>query len=142
MAITSPHFDLLQLYANHMDSIKNRLQKTEQVVAGFPELSHRIIPKGVLFEFEFICLQIRKILESIVQCSMISLGSDYRKTHQDFLRHSHAKNIVKNLNKIHKRWFPEFVYVDRQDIGPPRITPGGSAFNQKRWTDLYALQAR
>lgn len=137
MINTSSHFDLLQLYADHMQQIKERLQKIESVVAEFPELGQRKIPKNVHFEFEFVCLQLRKVLESIVHCSMIAVGNEYQKVHRDFLNHSRAKNIVKNLNKLHRRWFPEFVYVNRHGAGSPTIVPGGSAFNQKRWGDLY-----
>lgn len=120
-----------------MKLIKLRMQKIEEVVVEVPELGSQKIPKSILFEFEFVCLQLRKVLESIVQCSMISIGSDYQRAHQDFLKHSRATNIVKNLDKLHRRWFPEFVYVNHNDAGVRYLSAGGSAFNKKRWVDLY-----
>lgn len=122
-----------------MKLIKQRMQIIEEVVINVPELGSQNIPRSILFEFEFICLQLRKVLEGIVQCSMISIGSDYLRVHQDFLKHSRATNIVKNLDKLHRRWFPEFVYVNRYGAGVPYLSPGGSAFNKQRWVDLYSV---
>lgn len=139
MSEASTNFDFLQLYTDHMKSIKLRMQKIEEIVIEVPEVGSRNIPKSILFEFEFVCLQLRKVLEAIVQCSMISIGADYQRVHRDFMKHSRATNIVKNLDKLHRRWFPEFVYVNRHDLGVPYLSPGGSAFNKERWINLYSV---
>lgn len=55
---------------------------------------------------EFICLQIRKILELIALANLVSNKKEYAEKHANFVNHYHAKHILRDIEKINPNFYP------------------------------------
>jgi hypothetical protein len=55
---------------------------------------------------EFICLQIRKILELIALASLAANKEEYSKQHANFFKHWQAKRILESIKKINPFFYP------------------------------------
>ena len=55
---------------------------------------------------EFICLQIRKILELIIFGTMVANQEVYKKTYSDFKNHWNVKKIMRKIEIINKNYYP------------------------------------
>lgn len=55
---------------------------------------------------EFLCLQIRKILEHIALASIAANKEEYAKQYNKFFKHWNAKRILKDLEKINPSFYP------------------------------------
>jgi hypothetical protein len=55
---------------------------------------------------EFVCLQFRKIIESIVFCSLIVNEEEYSNAHEKFSKHYNARLIVSDLKRVNPNYFP------------------------------------
>jgi hypothetical protein len=64
---------------------------------------------------EFVCLQIRKILELIALASITANKEEYSKQHANFFRHWKAKKILESVEKVNPQFYPN----------PLKQKPGG-----------------
>lgn len=55
---------------------------------------------------EFICLQIRKILELIIFGTMVANQEVYKKTYSDFKNHWNVRKIMRKIEIINKNYYP------------------------------------
>jgi len=55
---------------------------------------------------EFICLQIRKILELVAIASLVANKDEYARHHKKFAEHWRAKEILTSIEKINPRFYP------------------------------------
>jgi len=67
---------------------------------------------------EFICLQIRKILELIALASITANKEEYAKQYENFFKHWKAKVILESVEKVNPRFYPSPL----QQIGDQRLT--------------------
>lgn len=62
---------------------------------------------------EFICLQIRKILELIALASLSANKEEYAKQHANFFKHWQAKRILESIEKMNPFFYP----IPQRDTG-------------------------
>ena len=55
---------------------------------------------------EYVCLQIRKILEGIALLSLVANVEEYAQQHERFATHYHARLIIRDLKRIAPDYFP------------------------------------
>ena len=87
------------VYANCISEIKTRLA----VVKKPPT-------KGVLegmFYLEFMCLQMRKICELFAFSTLIANRQEYMKLRNEFEKDWNFTNIIRSVNKVNEKYFPE-----------------------------------
>lgn len=88
------------VYANCMDEIKRR---THAVHAILQRAYSTLYP---VTNIEFICLQIRKILELIALASLASHKEEFAKQHQKFSEMWRAKKILEDLEQLNPGFYP------------------------------------
>jgi hypothetical protein len=88
------------VYANCMDEIKRRTDAVHAILRG---------PYSTLYPItnvEFVCLQIRKILELIALASLASHKEEFARQHQKFAEMWKAKKILDDLEKLNPGFYP------------------------------------
>jgi hypothetical protein len=88
------------VYANCMEEIKRRTDVVYAILHG--QLS-TIYP---ITNIEFVCLQIRKILELIALASLASHKEEFAKQYQKFAQMWQAKRILEDLAKLNPKFYP------------------------------------
>lgn len=83
-----------------MEEIKKRTHAVHAVLA----LKHTTAYPAT--NIEFICLQIRKILELIALGSLVANKDEYARQHQKFAEHWRAKAILDSIEKINPKFYP------------------------------------
>lgn len=66
-----------------------------------------ITEKFLIIEVETVCLQFRKILESIALLSLIVNKEAYAEQNEKFAKHYHAGRIIKDLERINPDFYPK-----------------------------------
>jgi hypothetical protein len=56
---------------------------------------------------ESLCLQFRKILELIAMASLVANTKEYSRVHKDFQRHWNAELLLKDLERVNPRFYPQ-----------------------------------
>lgn len=87
-------------YANVMEEIKARLF----LVGDF--IDKKITTGSDTTDIEFLCIQLRKIMELIALASIVPNKAKYAELRTDFEKHYHAKFIFRDLEKINKNFYP------------------------------------
>jgi hypothetical protein len=88
------------VYANCMEEIKRRTDAVHAILRG---------PYSTLYpitNIEFVCLQIRKILEIIALASLASHKEEFARQHQKFAEMWKAKKILDDLEKLNPGFYP------------------------------------
>lgn len=88
------------VYANCMEEIKRRTDAVHAILRG---------PYSTLYpitNIEFVCLQIRKILELIALASLASHKEEFSRQHQKFAELWRAKKILEDLEKLNPGFYP------------------------------------
>lgn len=88
------------VYANCMDEIKRRTRAVFAVLHGSYTTPYPTT------NVEFMCLQIRKILELIALASLASHKEEFAKQHQKFAEMWRAKKILEDLEKLNAGFYP------------------------------------
>lgn len=89
-----------KIYANCMDEIKRRTHAVFAVLEGQCTTPYPIT------NTEFMCLQIRKILELIALASLASHKEEFARQHQKFAEMWRAKKILEDLEKLNPGFYP------------------------------------
>lgn len=89
-----------QVYANCMEEIKRRTR------AVFAVLQGRCTTPYPITNIEFMCLQIRKILELIALASLASHKEEFARQHKKFAEMWRAKKILEDLEKLNPGFYP------------------------------------
>jgi hypothetical protein len=98
------------VYANCMDEIKRRTDAVFAILKGHNSTLYKIT------NIEFVCLQIRKILELIALASMASHKEEFARQHAKFAEMWRAKKILDDLWKLN----PDFYPVPTEQILDPK----------------------
>ena len=126
--------DILNKYADCMEEIKQRAEVVERFLRG--EIHARCLQTTV----EYMCLQIRKILELIALASLVANKSEYEKHRKNFHRDWNAKRILETLDKANPEFYPR---PSRQVVNPEtgkvvEVVPITSGYlSRTDYEDLY-----
>lgn len=100
-------------YASLMEEIHLRLEVVD------PYLKKQQQGKHPGIDFEFVCLQLRKILELVAFGSLVANHNAYSATHKDFASHWNAKLLLRDMARINPHFYP--VPVKELPSGSPSI---------------------
>lgn len=101
-----------EIYATCMADLRDRLKCIESLV---PEASHEGDGRFIL---ELIFLEFRKCLELIALGSLTANRRRYAEAHQKFHEHWRAKDILKELEKIHPDFYPKPITLLSKTVMP------------------------
>lgn len=87
-------------YADVMGEVKARLF----LVGDF--IDNKTTTGSDVTDLEFICLQLRKIMELVALASIVPNKAKYTELRNDFEKHYHANRIFRDLEKVNKDFFP------------------------------------
>lgn len=91
----------LDLYADCMEEIKKRTEViTEHLNGAYSE-------KYLITETEFLCVQLRKILENIALASLVANKEKYSSARKNFASDWNAKFILADLEKANPEFYPK-----------------------------------
>ncbi len=96
-------------YCRCMEDIKLRVGLIRSMLRG--ELN----PGREDFLAEFICIQVRKVLELIAFGSLTANKEAYAQVHSDFASHWNAKWLLAKLEKIHPQFYPRPISISERD---------------------------
>lgn len=86
-------------YASLMEGVKLRIELVDQLTQGKGDIP--LVPR-----FEFLALQVRKILELIAFGSLVANEKLYASTHVDFAKEWNAKRLLAKLEKLNSQFYP------------------------------------
>jgi hypothetical protein len=87
-------------YVNCMEEIKLR------TTAAASMLRKEVTTSFQATNIEFVCLQIRKILELIALASISANKEEYSKQYENFFKHWKAKAILESVEKVNPHFYP------------------------------------
>jgi hypothetical protein len=88
------------VYRDCMEEIRRRTDAANGIMCGTHTTPFRAT------NIEFVCLQVRKILELIALASMASHKEEFAKQHQKFAEMWRAKRILEDLEKLNPGFYP------------------------------------
>lgn len=94
----------IQIYCNCLEEVKQRIETVQAIV------NKRVPTHGFgnsRFMNEFLCIQIRNILELIAFGSMSSNIALYHREFRKYRKHWNAKEIFENLQRLNPQFYPE-----------------------------------
>ena len=92
--------DELTKYCGCMEEIKRRTTAINTI------LKKECTTAYPATNIEFLCLQIRKILELIALASIVANKKEYAKQYKKFANHWNAKRILTDIEKINPSFYP------------------------------------
>lgn len=98
----------VNLYAEAMEEIKFR---TEQARAALKKEISFARPD---IRTEFVCLQIRKILELIAFSSLLANKEKYAEAYTDYANHWKAVKILEKISKINPEFYPRPTEIKKE----------------------------
>lgn len=98
----------VDLYAEAMEEIKFR---TEQARSA---LKKEIPFARADIQTEFVCLQIRKILELIAFSSLVANKEKYAEAYTDYANHWKAVKILKKISEINPEFYPRPTEIKKE----------------------------
>ena len=101
--------ELQNLYLKNLQEIKWRTEALDDIYLN--KKSTRFFITNV----EFCVLQIRKILELIALSALVSDADIYREKLNDIEKMWNARLILRDIEKIHPKFYPQPVYIDPND---------------------------
>lgn len=91
----------LDLYTNCMEEIKKRTEViTEHLNGVYSE-------KYLITETEFLCVQLRKVLENIALASLVANKEKYSAIRKKFASDWNAKRILDDLEQVNPSFYPK-----------------------------------
>ncbi|MDR7152012.1 hypothetical protein J2W49_003988 [Hydrogenophaga palleronii] len=124
-----------QKYKECMKEAKRRIEVVDQLIS-------RKITTGILItDVELMCVQIRKILELIALSSLAANQVEYQKISNSLAKLWNAKEIVKNLEPINPKYYPEPIVLQgwNDDPNHTRTQPVKSGYlTRDELLDIYS----
>src|SRR5262249_52812723 len=90
----------LQIYANHMAAIRDRINKVQTIIAGRLSTGDKDMDAEVIFT------QLRKVAEGIAYALLAANKIKYSTAHQDISTVWKAKELIKRLNAVNPHFYP------------------------------------
>ena len=87
-------------YQDNLIDIVKRIEIISEII------NKKFTTNYINTDTEFTCLQFRKIIESIVFCSLIVNEEEYSNVHEKFSKHYNARLIVADLKRVNPNYFP------------------------------------
>lgn len=69
-------------------------------------ISQKLSEKYLIIEVETVCLQFRKVLETIALMSMVANKEAYAEQNEKFAKHYHAERIMRDLERVNPNFYP------------------------------------
>ncbi|HIS89968.1 TPA: hypothetical protein IAA87_11190 [Candidatus Avigastranaerophilus faecigallinarum] len=101
--------EIVNKYTSCMQEIKLRINAIHSIIK---RQTTTLYPYTNL---EFICLQIRKILELIAMANLVANKDEYQKIREKFSIDWNAKRIIETIEKVNKNFFPTAIYREQLD---------------------------
>jgi hypothetical protein len=92
--------ELAKIYSGCMEEIKARTN----IILAFNE--RRLTTGSEVTDVEFVCLQLRKVLELIALSSIAPNKEEYSKQRSKFNQDWHANRILKDLERVNFDFYP------------------------------------
>lgn len=126
--------EIVNKYATCMQEIKLRTNAINSIIKN---------QTTTLYPYtntEFLCLQIRKILELIVLANLVANNKEYQQLRQKFATDWNAKRIIDTIKKINANYFPKAIY--RKDCDNKKIKcewkeKTSNILNENLFIDIY-----
>lgn len=127
--------DKITKYSECMEEVKKRVEVIESLINGAATTPYLII------NVEFACVQVRKILELIALSGLVANKSEFQKVKMNLENLWNAKDIVKTLEIINPRFYPEPIVLQcfNGDPNNTRTQPVTSGYlTRKEFFDIYS----
>jgi hypothetical protein len=124
-----------KVYCQYMEEIKERIS----IIRGFLDSSSSF--GSELYDYEIVCIHLRKILELIVFSTLAANKEEYSRAHKDFAQKWNAKRLLSSIGKINPNFYPKPVKFGSIDArGVKHLENVKSGFLHKdEWEKLYNL---
>lgn len=87
-------------YCDIMESVKHRLELVSKIVDGY-----RIF-ESEYHTYEFVAVQLRKVLESVAFASLCANRKRYAENYSGFRTEWSARRILTNIERMHPNFYP------------------------------------
>lgn len=122
-------------YQECMEEAKRRIEVVDKVI------SHEITTNILITDVELMCIQIRKILELIALSSVAANQAEYQKVRSNLATLWNAKDILKNIEAINPKYYPEPILLQAWNGDPnkTRTQPVRAKYlTRDELLDIYA----
>ena len=126
--------EIVNKYAICMQEVKLR---TEAVCSILKKQTTTLYPYT---NAEFLCLQIRKILELIVMANLVANKNEYQKIREKFATDWNAKRIIETIKKVNENYFPKPIYRKSPSIKKAQcewVEKTTDILNENLYIDIY-----
>lgn len=100
----------LRQYAACMEELKLRTNVILSITSGSFTVASRED-----FSTELACLHLRKALELLAFASLTANRGKYAQAHRNFTQHWNAKQLLKNLERVHPDFYPRPITLNNQE---------------------------
>ena len=107
--VSQNELNSIRKYCILLEEIKLRINSVMEIIDERKNKEQNLNMEEMIqfhMKTEFICLQIRKILELIIFGTMVANQEVYKKTYSDFKNHWNVKKIMRKIEIINKNYYP------------------------------------
>lgn len=107
--VSQNELNSIRKYCILLEEIKLRINSVMEIIDERKNKEQNLNMEEMIqfhMKTEFICLQIRKILEFIIFGTMVANQEVYKKTYSDFKNHWNVKKIMRKIEIINKNYYP------------------------------------
>lgn len=107
--VSQNELNSIRKYCILLEEIKLRINSVMEIIDERKNKEQNLNMEEMIqfhMKTEFICLQIRKILELIIFGNMVANQEVYKKTYSDFKNHWNVRKIMRKIEIINKNYYP------------------------------------
>lgn len=107
--VSQNELNSIRKYCILLEEIKLRINSVMEIIDERKNKEQNLNMEEMIqfhIKTEFICLQIRKILELIIFGTMVANQEVYKKTYSDFKNHWNVRKIMRKIEIINKNYYP------------------------------------
>lgn len=107
--VSQNELNSIRKYCILLEEIKLRINPVMEIIDERKNKEQNLNMEEMIqfhIKTEFICLQIRKILELIIFGTMVANQEVYKKTYSDFKNHWNVRKIMRKIEIINKNYYP------------------------------------
>ena len=107
--VSQNELNSIRKYCILLEEIKLRINSVMEIIDERKNKEQNLNMEEMIqfhMKTEFICLQIRKILEFIIFGTMVANQEVYKKTYSDFKNHWNVRKIMRKIEIINKNYYP------------------------------------